>query len=75
MLWQIPLGNSNHLNVSNNGGARAGYKDNRPEYFFGNGTAHIAKFADAGVIGLLFGAGAGGRARTRTTSTPTASCS
>ena len=29
---------------------RQGYKDNRPEYFFGNGTAHIAKFADAGVI-------------------------
>ena len=50
VLWQIPLGNSNHRNVANNGSARAGYKDNRPEYFFGNGTAHLAKFADAGVI-------------------------
>lgn len=62
MLWQIPLGNSNHKNVWNNGGSAEGYKDNRPEYFFGSGTAHIGKFADAGVIALLFGAGAGGQA-------------
>jgi hypothetical protein len=61
ILWQIPLGNSNHQNVDNGGSSRQGYKDNRPEYFFGNGTAHIAKFADAGVIGLLFGAGATGQ--------------
>ena len=61
VLWQIPLGNSNHRNVANDGSARAGYKDNRPEYFFASGTAHIAKFADAGVISLLFGAGAGGQ--------------
>jgi hypothetical protein len=62
VLWQIPLGNSNHKNVYNNGGASEGYKDNRPEYFFGSGTAHIEKFADTGVIALLFGAGAGGQA-------------
>jgi len=61
VLWQIPLGNSNHLNVENNNGPREGYKDNRPEYFFGNGTAHIAKFANVGVIALLFGAGTGGQ--------------
>src|SRR5262249_8023331 len=61
VLWQIPLGNSNHRNVSNDGSSAAGYKDNRPEYFFGNGTAHIAKFADSGVLALLFGAGAGGQ--------------
>jgi hypothetical protein len=61
VLWQIPLGNSNHKNVWNNGGAAEGYKDNRPEYFFANGTAHLTKFADAGVISLLFGAGAGGQ--------------
>ncbi len=61
VLWQIPLGNSNAKNVYNNGGASEGYKDNRPEYFFGNGTAHIEKFADTGVIALLFGAGAGGQ--------------
>jgi hypothetical protein len=62
VLWQIPLGNSNHKNVWNNGASAEGYKDNRPEYFFGSGTAHISKFADAGVIALLFGAGAGGQA-------------
>lgn len=61
VLWQIPLGNSNHRNVANDGSPSAGYKDNRPEYFFASGTAHIEKFADAGVIALLFGAGAGGQ--------------
>jgi hypothetical protein len=61
VLWQIPEGNSNSLNVNNSGGARQGYKDNRAEYFLGNGTAHISKFAQSGVIALLFGAGAGGQ--------------
>ncbi len=65
VLWQIPLGNSNSKNVYNNGGAAEGYKDNRPEYFFGSGTAHIEKFAEAGVISLLFGAGAGGQSTYR----------
>ncbi len=61
LVWQIPLGNSNHLDVNNNGGAREGYKDNRPEYFLGtNGLAHAKAFADAGVTALLFGAGMGG---------------
>jgi hypothetical protein len=58
VLWQIPLGNGSHRNVCNNGGSAEGYKDNRPEYFFGSGTAHLTKFADVGVIALLFGAGA-----------------
>lgn len=59
VLWQIPLGNSNHLNVHNTGQARGGCKDNRPEYFFGSGSdTHLRKFADAGVVSLLFGAGA-----------------
>lgn len=62
LLWQIPVGNSNHLNVYNNGGPREGYKDNRAEYFFGaNSRAHLEKFASSGVFGLLFGAGAGGQ--------------
>ena len=61
VLWQIPLGNSNHLNVYNNGNPREGYKDNRPEYFLGNGgIQHTRQFANAGVIALLFGAGTGG---------------
>jgi hypothetical protein len=58
MLWQIPLGNSNHLNVPNTGGPREGYKDNRVEYFLGtDGLAHAKAFADVGVIALLFGPG------------------
>ena len=60
MLWQIPVGNSNHSNVYNNGNSREGYKDNRAEYFFGGGKAHAQKFADAGVVALLFGGGAAG---------------
>jgi hypothetical protein len=61
VLWQIPLGNSHHLNVDNTSNApRAGYKDNRAEYFFGSGgSAHREKFASAGVIALLFGKGEG----------------
>jgi hypothetical protein len=58
ILWQIPLGNSQHLNTCNNGGPAEGFRDNRAEYFLGNGTAHIEKFANSGVISLLFGAGA-----------------
>jgi hypothetical protein len=61
VLWQIPLGNSNHLNIYNNGNPREGYKDNRPEYFFSSGTEHMRKFADVGVLALLFGPGAGGQ--------------
>ena len=61
VLWQIPLGNSNHLNVDNTRNApREGYQDNRPEYFFGpNGAAHRQTFARSGVIALLFGKGEG----------------
>jgi hypothetical protein len=68
MLWQIPMGNSNSPNVDNpstNGGAApttaAGWKDNRPEYFFcSESNQHLGQFADAGVIALLFGAGGTG---------------
>ena len=60
VLWQIPVGNSNSLNVCNAGQARQGYKDNRTEYFFGtNGVANRERFATSGVIALLFGRGEG----------------
>jgi hypothetical protein len=60
VLWQIPLGNSHHLNVDNAGGPRQGYKDNRPEYFFGtDGARNRQKFANSGVLALLFGRGEG----------------
>ena len=39
-------------------GCPGGYRDNRPEYFFGDGgPQHLAKFAHAGVVGLFFGLG------------------
>jgi hypothetical protein len=75
ILHQIPVGNANMLNVDSDCGSatdkctpRTGYKDNRPEYFFNYDAPsskairdqHLAKFANAGVIGLLFGAGDGG---------------
>lgn len=62
VLWQIPIGNSNSKNVYNNGGPAEGYKDNRAEYFFASGnTNHLEKFANVGVISLLFGVGTGGQ--------------
>ncbi len=57
VLWQIPLGNSNHLDVDNAGGARQGYRDNRAEYFLGGGIENLQRFADAGVMSLMFGPG------------------
>ena len=75
ILHQIPIGNSNMLNVDSNCQSptdtctpRTGYKDNRPEYFFNYDSPssktirnqHLTKFADAGVFALLFGAGDGG---------------
>ena len=64
VLWQIPEGNSHSLNVPNTrNAAREGYRDNRAEYFFGtNGAAHRERFANSGVIALLFGRGEGQQA-------------
>lgn len=66
VLWQIPMGNSNSPNRDNPSGGTpagtaAGWKDNRPEYFFcSESNRHLGQFADAGVIALLFGAGGKG---------------
>jgi hypothetical protein len=57
VLWQIPIGNSNHLDVDNAGGPREGYRDNRAEYFLGGGIENLQLFADAGVMSLMFGPG------------------
>jgi Calcineurin-like phosphoesterase/CARDB len=70
VLWQIPIGNSAHPNNNNSSlqdgssPPHLGWKDNRPEYFFStfvaggaNSNARLRKFADAGVIALLFGQG------------------
>jgi hypothetical protein len=31
VLWAIPVGNSNHLDMDNTGPARGGHRDNRVE--------------------------------------------
>jgi hypothetical protein len=53
IVWQIPEGNQYFQTVNNTDGH---YQDNRAEYFF----AHVAELQQAGIIGLLFGAGNGG---------------
>jgi hypothetical protein len=53
MVWQIPLGNQWFDTENNTDGH---YQDNRAEYFFG----HLGELQQAGVIGVMFGAGAGG---------------
>jgi hypothetical protein len=64
MLHQVPLGNSQHLNIPFNAStARSGYKDNKAEYLFqveapatmAIRDQHMANFANAGVVGMLFG--------------------
>ena len=63
VLHQVPIGNSQHRNVPYDGSARSGYKDNKVEYLFQYEspaspdirTRHLTNFANAGVVGLLFG--------------------
>jgi purple acid phosphatase-like protein len=59
VLWQVPVGNYYYSACNNTDGH---YEDNRAQYFLeGYPTnPHIQQWADAGVIGLLFGRGAGG---------------
>src|SRR5581483_3970207 len=53
MVWQVPEGNQYFDSENNTNGH---YQDNRAEYFFG----HVAELAQAGIIGVLFGAGNAG---------------
>lgn len=58
VLWQIPVGNQ-VMRAMNN--APGHYQDTIVETFLGDPSrARLAQYADAGVIGLLFGAGAPG---------------
>jgi hypothetical protein len=56
MIWRIPLGNT-HMAACNN--TPWHFMDNRAEYWLEKYPAnrHIAEWADAGFIGLLFGGG------------------
>jgi hypothetical protein len=53
LVWQVPLGNQWFQTMNNSDGH---YQDNRAEYFF----SHLAELRDAGIVGLLFGAGNAG---------------
>ena len=53
MVWQIPIGNQYFRTENNTDGH---FQDNRVEYFLD----HVAELRQAGVVGLLFGAGNGG---------------
>jgi hypothetical protein len=61
MIWQVPEGNQwfdtedNSLD-SGDQDATGYFQDNRVEYFF----QHISELINAGIIGVLFGAGNGG---------------
>lgn len=58
MLWQVPNGNRVYRSENNTTGH---YQDNRPEYFLNptTGRTHITQWANAGVLGILWGAGVG----------------
>ena len=59
VIWQIPIGNS-VMDTCNN--TKFHYQDNREQYWLGNypNNQAISELAQAGVIGLLFGAGNSG---------------
>ena len=55
VLWQLPLGDSHENDTWNH------YRDNRLQWWLGPGSAaHLRTTSEAGVVGLLFGAGASG---------------
>lgn len=56
IVWQIPIGNTKARSCNNSQGH---YQDNRVQYFLdaAYGQCHLAAWAQAGVIGLLFGRG------------------
>jgi hypothetical protein len=58
IVWQIPIGNTKMLSCNNSWGH---YQDNRVQYFLdaAYGKQHLSAWAQAGVIGLLFGRGDG----------------
>ena len=58
VLWQMPLGNTRMRAMDNTWGH---YQDNHVEWFLDESArTHLATYANAGVIGLIFGGGAAG---------------
>ena len=61
VLWQLPVGDTHENDTWGH------FRDNRLQWWFGTrSAAHLRATADAGVIGLLFGAGADGNTTPQT---------
>ena len=61
VLWQLPLGDAHENNTWDH------YRDNRLQWWLGpDSAAHLRATRNAGVIGLLFGAGASGNTTQQT---------
>ena len=55
VLWHVPIGNQIYDTENNTTGH---YQDNRVQYFLGpSRTLNLAQFANAGIVGIMFGAG------------------
>ncbi len=58
VVWQVPIGNTK-MRAMNNSWHH--YQDNHVEWFLDDPTrAHLREYANAGVIGIIFGRGADG---------------
>ncbi len=57
VLWQMPLGNTRMRSVNDTPGH---YQDNRTIYFLDGSAPHLPEWIQAGVIGILWGAGLAG---------------
>jgi hypothetical protein len=61
VLWQLPVGDTHESDTWNH------FRDNRLQWWLGaDSAAHLRAIRDAGVIGLLFGAGAAGNTTPQT---------
>ena len=58
LMWQVPNGNGVYRTENNTDGH---WQDNRAEYFLNplTGRGHIGEWANAGFLGMMFGAGVG----------------
>lgn len=56
MLWQVPLGNTLYRSLNN---TTNHWQDNRVQYYLNSSIQHLQDAANAGLMGILFGAGDG----------------
>jgi hypothetical protein len=56
MLWQVPIGNTIYRSLNN---TTHHWQDNRVQYYLNGNNQHIQDAANAGLMGILWGAGDG----------------